>query len=38
MEFIALIQSLTAIAIGLMIGLGAFGACLGIAHHGFEVP
>ena len=29
-EFIALIQSYTAIAAGLMIGLGALGACLGI--------
>ena len=29
-EFIALIQSYTAIAAGLMIGLGALGACIGI--------
>ena len=29
-EFIALIQSHTAIGIGLMIGLGAMGACIGI--------
>ncbi|HUD43186.1 MAG: F0F1 ATP synthase subunit C [Dokdonella sp.] len=31
MEFIAQVQSLTAIAIGIIIGLGALGACLGIA-------
>jgi len=31
MEYIAQIQSLTAIAIGIIIGLGALGACLGIA-------
>ena len=31
MEFIANVQSLTAIAIGLMVGLGALGACIGIA-------
>ncbi|TDR42485.1 F-type H+-transporting ATPase subunit c [Tahibacter aquaticus] len=31
MEFIANIQGLTAIAIGIIIGLGALGACLGIA-------
>lgn len=31
MEFIAHVQGLTAIAIGLIIGLGALGACLGIA-------
>ena len=31
MEFIANVQSLTAIAIGIIIGLGALGACLGIA-------
>ena len=31
MEFIAQIQSMTAIAIGIIIGLGALGACLGIA-------
>ena len=29
-EFIALIQANTAIGIGLMIGLGALGACVGI--------
>jgi len=29
-EFIALIQSYTAVGIGLMIGLGALGACVGI--------
>ena len=29
-EFIALVQSYTAIAAGLMIGLGALGACIGI--------
>lgn len=29
-EFIALIQSYTAVGIGLMIGLGALGACIGI--------
>jgi len=29
-EFIALIQSNTAIGIGLIIGLGAMGACIGI--------
>jgi len=29
-EFIALIQANTAIGIGLMIGLGALGACIGI--------
>ncbi|MDQ1120387.1 MULTISPECIES: F0F1 ATP synthase subunit C [Pseudoxanthomonas] len=31
MEFIAHLQGMTAIAIGLIIGLGALGACLGIA-------
>ena len=31
MEFIAHVQGLTAIAIGIIIGLGALGACLGIA-------
>ncbi len=31
MEFISHVQGLTAIAIGLIIGLGALGACLGIA-------
>ena len=31
MEFIANVQSLTAIAIGLMVGLGALGACIGVA-------
>ena len=31
MEFIANVQGLTAIAIGIMVGLGAIGACLGIA-------
>ena len=31
MEFIANVQSLTAIAIGLMVGLGGLGACIGIA-------
>ena len=30
MEFIAHVQGLTAIAIGIMVGLGALGACLGI--------
>lgn len=30
MEFIANVQSFTAIAAGLMIGLGALGACIGI--------
>src|SRR5690606_12199132 len=30
MEFIANVQGLTAIAIGIIIGLGALGACLGI--------
>jgi len=29
MEFIAHVQALTAIAIGIIIGLGALGACLG---------
>ena len=29
-EFIALVQSYTAIAAGLIIGLGAMGACIGI--------
>jgi len=29
-EFISLIQSNTAIGIGLMVGLGALGACIGI--------
>ena len=29
MEFIASVQGLTAIAIGIIIGLGALGACLG---------
>lgn len=31
MEFIANVQSMTAIAVGIIIGLGALGACLGIA-------
>jgi F-type H+-transporting ATPase subunit c len=31
MEFYAHVQGLTAIAIGIIIGLGALGACLGIA-------
>ena len=31
MEFIAQLQGMTAIAIGMMVGLGAIGACLGIA-------
>ena len=31
MEFIAQVQAYTAIALGLIIGLGAVGACLGIA-------
>ena len=31
MEIIATIQSSTALAIGIIIGLGALGACLGIA-------
>ena len=31
MEYIAHVQSMTAIAIGIIIGLGALGACLGIA-------
>ena len=31
MEFIANVQGLTAIAVGIIIGLGALGACLGIA-------
>jgi len=31
MEFITNVQGLTAIAIGIIIGLGALGACLGIA-------
>ncbi|AXA85217.1 F0F1 ATP synthase subunit C [Lysobacter oculi] len=31
MEFISHVQGLTAIAIGIIIGLGALGACLGIA-------
>ena len=31
MEYIANVQGLTAIAIGIIIGLGALGACLGIA-------
>lgn len=31
MEFIANVQGMTAIAIGMMVGLGAIGACLGIA-------
>lgn len=31
MEYIAQVQSFTAIAIGLIIALGALGACLGIA-------
>jgi len=30
MEFIAQVQASTAVAIGLMIGLGAIGACIGI--------
>ncbi len=36
--FIALIQANTAIGIGLMIGLGALGACIGIGIMGFQVP
>ncbi len=31
MEFISHVQGMTAIAIGIIIGLGALGACLGIA-------
>ncbi|MGY0799514.1 F0F1 ATP synthase subunit C [Lysobacter sp. A286] len=31
MEFIANLQGMTAIAIGMMVGLGSIGACLGIA-------
>ncbi|MDR1075284.1 MAG: F0F1 ATP synthase subunit C [Xanthomonadaceae bacterium] len=31
MEFIAHVQGLTAVAVGIIIGLGALGACLGIA-------
>ncbi len=31
MEYIAQVQAYTAIALGLIIGLGAIGACLGIA-------
>ena len=31
MEFVASVQGMTAIAIGIIIGLGALGACLGIA-------
>lgn len=31
MEFIASLQGMTAIAIGMMVGLGSIGACLGIA-------
>ncbi len=31
MKFIAQVKGLTAIAIGIIIGLGALGACLGIA-------
>jgi hypothetical protein len=38
MEFIAHVQGLTAIAIGIIIGLGALGACLGYRPHGLEVP
>ena len=34
MEFIAHVQGLTAVAIGIIIGLGALGACLGIAIRG----
>ena len=30
MEFIAQVQANTALAIGIIIGLGAFGACIGI--------
>jgi F-type H+-transporting ATPase subunit c len=30
MEYLAQVQSLTAVALGLMIGLGAIGACIGI--------
>ena len=30
MEAIAMIQSYTAIGLGLMVGLGALGACIGI--------
>jgi len=36
-EFIALIQSHTAIGIGLMIGLGAMGACIGIGIMGSKL-
>ena len=38
MEFIAHVQGLTAIAIGIIIGLGALGACLGIALMGMRRP
>ena len=37
MEFISHVQGLTAIAIGIIIGLGALGACLGIAIMGSKV-
>ena len=30
MEYLAMIQSYTAIGLGLMVGLGALGACIGI--------
>ncbi len=30
MQFLAMIQSYTAIGLGLMVGLGALGACIGI--------
>ena len=30
MEHLAMIQSFTAIGLGLMVGLGALGACIGI--------
>ncbi len=32
------ILGLVALASGLIIGLGAIGACMGYRYHGFEVP
>ena len=38
MEFIANVQGLMAVAIGIIVGLGALGACPRHRHHGLEVP
>ena len=38
MDAIALIQAHTAVGVGLMIGLGAAGACIGIGIMGSKFP